>query len=296
MEELPIPIPSEEVEKFYCDLYSVSEKLTQAKNRYKALYEITQEFESPSLKERITRAASLRTFFINIETEILRLTEMLKPRPPKRNIFTGELEQEEAALGNEGNPAMTYSITRNDLLDETKYYIRLLDEKIEADLDPSRESSFKNDSPPSLFSDTPTSEFNTPSLSNGDLTNIAISINWKVSLEEFTNQINKLKEAQYLDLKEGFITFIHSDAYEDIISLFYYWYEKGNLIPRRRKNKDSDKKEITIPQKLIAQTFRRLDENNLVSHFDETQIGVIKLRSISEEIEVRIENFRKILN
>ncbi len=144
MEELPIP--SDEAEKFYCDLYSISARLTDAKNRYKALYVITQEIESPSRKDRITRAGSLRSVFADLENEMSQLMERLNALlcPPKYNIFTGEPEQETASE-NESNPATTYTITRNDLLDEISYYIRLLDDKIEAELALSPESKIKND-------------------------------------------------------------------------------------------------------------------------------------------------------
>jgi len=154
MEELPIP--SDEVEKFYCDLYSISERLTHATNRYKALYEITQELESPSLKERIARAASLRALFIDIETKILQLMERLNALlcPPKYNIFTGELEQETASE-NRINPATTDAILRNDLLDETRYYIRLLDDKIEAELALSPEFKINNATLQSLRENNP---------------------------------------------------------------------------------------------------------------------------------------------
>lgn len=144
MEELPIP--SDEAENFYCDLYSISARLTDAKNTYKALYVITQELESPSRKDRITRAGSLRSVFADLENEMSQLMERLNALlcPPKYNIFTGEPEQETASE-NESNPATTYTITRNDLLDEISYYIRLLDDKIEAELALSPESKIKND-------------------------------------------------------------------------------------------------------------------------------------------------------
>jgi len=164
-----LPVPNDEAEKVYCELYSISAKFTDAKNRYNALYETTRELESPSHKDRITRAASLRAIFIGINNDILQLLERLNALlyPPKYNVFTGEPEQETASE-NRINPATTDAIPRNDLLDETIYYIRLLDDKIEAELALSPESKINNDTLQSQSEDAQTLPLHTEEIFNLD--------------------------------------------------------------------------------------------------------------------------------
>ena len=118
--------------------------------------------------------------------------------------------------------------------------------------------------------------------------NIISQINWKKEPEEFDRQIQALEAAGYIKIIDCFITFIHNDAYEDVIALYIYWFETKCIIPKQRNQKD------TIPQTIIARNFKRL-ENNKSTAYNPSQIGTIKDNLTPEEIETRVEYFRKLL-